>query len=264
MPVYHDLTSAQKKFVQKLLLKKYRGQEGKFIVEGPHLVGEALDSSWRVDDIIMAPSFGSNPHAPKILKRAASKRVRIMETSDSFFRKISDTVASQGIVAVVRESVSGVGDFWLRNEGDAVLVALDGITDPGNVGTIIRSCDWFGVGAVLLGRGTVELYNPKTLRSTMGSIFHLPIYTDVDLESGLSEAKKSGFRVIAAVSSGGAGLKKQFHSGKMLIVFGNEAHGIRPALQEMADEEVTIPRFGRAESLNVAVSAGIILSSVRM
>lgn len=264
MAVQHDLTSTLKKSLQKLLLKKYREQEGKFIVEGPHLVEEVLTSSWVVDVVIATPLFRSNPHAPEILKRAANQGVKIAETSDAFFKKITDTVTSQGIAAVVRASKSNVRDIWREDARDAIVAALDGINDPGNVGTIIRTCDWFGVDAVLLGKGTADLFNPKTLRATMGSMFHLPIYFDVDLMAEISSAKKTGFRVVAAVSSGGKGLGKKLVSRKNLIILGNEAHGIHQSLQQMADDEVTIPRFGSAESLNVAISAGIILSWLRM
>jgi TrmH family RNA methyltransferase len=264
MTDYPNLTPVQNKSIQKLLVKKYREREEKFLIEGPHLVEEALKSSWKVEEILVTSSFISNPHARNILKTAEINKTKILKVSESVISKVSDTVTSQGIVAVVIESRLRLQDLWRQRSRDALVVALDGITDPGNVGTIIRSCDWFGVDAVLLGQGTVELYNPKTLRSTMGSIFHIPIFTDVDLDAEIPAARKYGYTLLAATSGGGTPVDKNRVSQKSLVVFGNEARGIRGSLLEMVDDQITIPRFGKAESLNVGTSVGIILGWFRI
>ena len=263
MTSFPDLTLREKKFLQKLLLKKYREQEGKFLIEGPHLVEDALDSSWIVDFILLTPAFLKNSHAQNILKSARTKKIRVVQTTESFFKKIVDTVTSQEIVAVVRENRYSPKEFWQRNVHDSFIVALDAVTDPGNLGTIIRAGDWFNMNGILLGRGTVDLYNPKTLRSAMGSVFHLPVIADVDLEAEIVLAKKSGFTVLAAVAAEGKTPDKKVLSQKSIVIFGNEAHGIHASLLKMADIQITIPRFGKAESLNVGISAGIIMGWMR-
>ena len=145
----------------------------------------------------------------------------------------------------------------------SLVVALDRVSDPGNVGTIIRTCDWFGADAVVLDRDTVEFTNPKLTRSTMGSMFHLPVYSDVDLPDIIAKAKKKGFTVYATTLAESKSIPTKF-AGKSIIILGSEAHGVRPELLRQADELLSIPKFGKAESLNVAISCGVILGSWRL
>jgi TrmH family RNA methyltransferase len=264
MTDYPELTQAQKKSFQKLLTKKYRDREKKFLVEGPHVVEEALNSTWRVDQIIMTPAFRSNPHARGILKTAKAKNVKISQLSEAVMVKMSDTVTTQGVVAVVAQQTRDVREFLHQTRKSVLVVALDRIADPGNLGTIIRTCDWFGVDAVMLSKESAELFNSKTLRSTMGSIFHLPIFLDVALETELTSAKRSGYSILATTSSGGTGFDKTMVQKKSVVLFGNEAHGVSSALLRIADYQITIPGFGKAESLNVGISCGIVLGYFRV
>ena len=145
---------------------------------------------------------------------------------------------------------------------NSVVVALDIIGDPGNLGSIIRSADWFGVQAVLLGRQSVDLYNPKVVRSTMGSIFHLPIVQDLDLLAALSHARELGYTIYGADTEGETHFDKVRFAQRSVIVLGNEAWGLSDAVRKLTDVRVAIRRYGSAESLNVGVACGILLSGL--
>jgi TrmH family RNA methyltransferase len=155
-----------------------------------------------------------------------------------------------------------VNSLIARREPAGILVAVDSLSDPGNLGTIIRTCDWFGVDGVLIGRNSVDLYNPKVVRASMGGVFHLRIVDDVDLLSTLSQAKNSGFAVYVTDAGGEAHFDRTNYSRKSVIVFGNEAWGISDQIRSLADVRVAIRRYGAAESLNVAVASGIVLSHI--
>jgi RNA methyltransferase, TrmH family len=257
MKTHTKLTRRQLKDIQKLTQKKYRQKERKFLVEGVHLVEEALKSDWAVEAIIQSDGFEDRK------LRAESKEVPVFTISDMEMQKLTDTVTSQGVVAIVKMKEYALQDFWRKLSKRSIIVVLDDVADPGNVGTILRTCDWFGVDAVLLNKDSVELYNPKVLRSTMGAIFHLPILIDFDSRFIIQDGKKAGFKVVSTVLEGGKSLNRFPFPEQSIIVFGNEAHGVSKEIQHLADEKLTIPKFGRAESLNVAISCGIILNSAR-
>ncbi len=254
------LSQAEGKSLQKLLQKKFRSSTSLFIVETPHLVAEALSSDWQVERIVITDSFTENSHAAEIFSAAVRHGVGVRTARESFVQQFTATVTSPGIFAVVRQK-----EFeWPGSKAfHGCSVALDGVADPGNVGTIIRTADWFGADAVVLGKGCAELYNPKVLRATMGSIFHLPVVDDADLAAVARRFREEGGTVVAAVPAGGVSMKNARVRGKSLLLFGNEAAGIREDLRPCIDSEITIPRYGKAESLNVAISCGIILSVLR-
>jgi TrmH family RNA methyltransferase len=127
---------------------------------------------------------------------------------------------------------------------------------------MIRTCDWFGLGGVLLGRNSVELYNPKVVRATMGGVFHLRVADDVDLLSAVTKAKEAGYSVYVADTSGEVHIDRVRFAEKTMVVFGNEAWGVSDRLKECADVRVAIRRYGAAESLNVAVACGIFLAGI--
>ena len=164
-------------------------------------------------------------------------------------------------MAVVEQHKKPVSAEVLREA--VFIVALDEVGDPGNLGTILRTCDWFGVDAVLLSKGCVSLYNEKVVRSTSGSIFHLPIYEDVDLIKTLPELKNNGYTVIATGMDGEL-LTQTLLPNKTVLVLGNEAHGVSDAVKKISDHQVSIPRFGNAESLNVGVACAVFLSQWRL
>ncbi len=263
MKKYPDLTSGEKKSLRKLLMKKVRDKEGRFLVEGPRVVEEALHSTWKVSKIIFTNQFLSNPHSQRIITAARARKVHIVQAPADTLKAISDAVTSQGVAAVVERASGWSQSFWPDRPKSSLIIALDHVSDPGNLGTIIRTCDWFGVDAILLGQGTAELFNPKTLRSTMGSLFHLTVYADVNLAFELVNAKTAGYSIIATSSTGGNSLYDMPALDRVVLLFGNEARGISQNLLGIADHMLTIPRFGKAESLNVGISCGVILSWMR-
>lgn len=175
---------------------------------------------------------------------------------------VSDTVHTQGILAVLRQRHPSLDQVFQPGAAESVLTALDAVADPGNVGTIIRTCDWFGVHGVLLGRQSVDLYNPKVVRSTMGSLFHLPVIVNVDLPAALSTAREQGYRIYVADPGGETHFDRIRYDRKSVLVFGNEAWGVTDAVKGLADVRVSIRKYGAAESLNVGIACGIMLSTL--
>jgi RNA methyltransferase, TrmH family len=173
---------------------------------------------------------------------------------------ISDTVNSQGIVVAARWNDIKPDIFLPAKK--AVIIAIDRVADPGNIGTIIRTAAWFGVTGVMLGDGCADLLNPKTVRSTMGAIFQIPICRNVKLPEELPKLKMQGYKIAAATLGGSPEWRNWGAAEKSILVLGSEAHGISREVLAISDIQVTIPRRGIGESLNVAVSAGILLSAL--
>lgn len=250
--------------IRKLTQKKFRLLNGQFLVEGKHLVEEAVNSTWSVVELLATEQFLADSASRKLVSRAEEKNIPVHRVSESEVEKLSDAVTPQGVVAVVAVDGGEMRDFWNATASNGMIVGLDGVTDPGNVGTMIRTCDWFGVSACCLGAGSVDLYNPKVLRSTMGGVFHLPVVQDVNLVETALEAKRRGFRIFGTAMDGGSRPTPEMFSGKSLLIFGSESHGVSRELERIVDQTITISRFGRSESLNVAVACGIILAMARI
>ncbi len=255
------LTNADRKLYRSLSVKKYRDDHGLFLVEGRRSVLEALASDFEIRTVIMTPSFLNDEDARPLKAAIRKRRVKTEELSGKEFSGIMDTVHAQGVGAIVEVRKTSVLGIVAKDRPGAVLVALDAVADPGNVGTIIRTCDWFGVDGVLLGEGCVDLYSPKVVRGTMGSIFHLPVAEGVNLEKAIPLSQNSGFRAYVTDASGQS--QRGSDPGKALIVFGNEAHGISQGVRALADGTITIPRYGQAESLNVSIACGVVLSDMK-
>jgi TrmH family RNA methyltransferase len=252
------------KSYQKLLLRKYREQEGKFIIEGAHLIDEAISSGREIENILITNDFAEREDAPQILHRARKKNISVVVVPAQTMDKLTDAVTSQGAVAVLRHEELPLAKFWKKGRSSSLVILLDAIADPGNLGTIIRTADWFGADAVFIAAGTVDLYNPKVLRATMGSLFHLPVYAGEKVDDLVSAARAHGYSVIVTTSRDGVSPSKQLFAGKSMLVFGNEANGLSDSVIRSADVRLTIPRSGRAESLNVAMSVAVLLGYARL
>lgn len=184
--------------------------------------------------------------------------IPIWHASDHQIRQLSDTVTPQGIIAVCRQLSHG-----LDSVPDARLVVICAqVRDPGNAGTVIRCADAFGADAVILTQGSVELHNPKTVRSTVGSMFHLPVITGISLADAVAFCKDRGLQVLAA-DSGGAELDLLAAEGKLSVptawIMGNEAWGLPAEDAQLADQVVSVPMWGAAESLNLSSAAAVCL-----
>ena len=263
MPTIQTITSRHLASLQKLLQKKHRDQERKFLIEGPHLVEEALEAGCDLESVVLRTASLQLAKLQTMLDRIRKSQTPIFVAGAREFKKISETVNSQGIVGVVKMQNVDPSNRWSNLPERAVVVALNNTSDPGNVGTIIRTCAWFGVSALLLDRGSVDIYNAKIVRSAMGALFHLNIFPNCDLATDIAEAKKEKFIVYATAVDGDVILHRHDFPRRTLVVFGNEARGVDPLVGLLADRSVAIQKFGNGESLNVAVCCGIILHAVR-
>ena len=244
--------SAKLKLVRKLSMKKYRDEFKLFVAEGLRLCEPALNCA----------EFEFGFYTENFLKTARQvdliakleKVTRLEKISESDFAKISDTEKPQGLLLVVRQRLSTPQEILSKN----ILVVLDGVKDPGNVGTILRTAEAFGCGIILL-EGAADIFNPKVVRSSMGAIFTMTA-SKMSRENFLSLMKLNDFEITAAVLDDAA--EKYFchdFTKKSAIVFGNEAEGVSAEIFNAA-QKIFIPMSGAAESLNVATAAAIIIS----
>lgn len=249
------ISQKELKYYSSLLVKKFRTQESKFLVEGLKIVEEGLASSFVCEAVFATPEFMES--FPKLINKIRSKTKNIIQLKSLEFQRISDTRSPQGIAAVFKKLLP---QKRLDELKDNLLVFLDNISDPGNVGTILRTCDWFGIKDVLISNHSVEYLNPKVIRASMGSVFHLNVYEDVVLED-LKNLKKKGYKIICTDLAGND-FKKYKIQNASIISFSNESSGPSGILKELADDFITILPKGKAESLNVSSAAAIILSEI--
>jgi TrmH family RNA methyltransferase len=252
--ILNDLKALQK--------KKTREETGLFVVEGQRLTSEAASSDFEIVGVYHTREFADSPEGDALLQRMKKKTRTIVEASGRELSAASDTVTAPGILAVLRQRRSDTGRILRNGAGASVLVGFDSVSDPGNLGSMIRTCDWFGVNGILHGSSCVELYNPKVVRATMGGLFHVPVAEEVDLLPALSAARAAGFTMYAADSAGEAHFDRVSYANRSVIVFGNEAWGLSDQVKQLADVRVSIRRYGAAESLNVGVACGIVLSAL--
>ncbi|MBI2429658.1 MAG: RNA methyltransferase [Ignavibacteriales bacterium] len=247
--------------IKKLHQKKYREEMGLYIVEGRKSIDEALDAGVEIKSVVYDEKKVNDA---AFLSRLRKSVKDLISAKPKEIESLSDAVTSQGLIAVLPIGTSsGALDKVLKRES-ALVVTLDGIKDPGNLGTIIRTCDWFGVDALLIGKNSVDLYNPKVVRATMGSMFHFPVFNEIDLVNISTQSHKEGFSIYSAELSGSDDVRKTEFSKKSLIVIGSESHGVSEEISRLADKKISIPKFGQAESLNAAMACGIILSHIKL
>jgi RNA methyltransferase, TrmH family len=195
---------------------------------------------------------------PKILEKIAHNKAKVDAVPEKSFNKLIETESSQGIVGVVSMPDSNTG----KNPG-RIVIALDRINDPGNLGTIIRTAYWFNSGTILLSENSADVYNPKVLRSSQGAIFHTNVIEDVNLPDKLAKLKADEYNIYLFTLDAKTNLDeitKSKKSGKSVIVFGSESHGISSELLSGDFEKVKIRGYSECESLNVAISCGIALN----
>lgn len=249
------ISNNELKYFSSLLIKKFRDKEKKFLVEGLKTVEEGLNSSYKCDAVFVTPAFiDSFPEVISILKK---KTVRIGELKSLDFQKVSGTRSPQGIAAVFNKNYP---QKKINDLNEKIIVLIDNISDPGNLGTILRTCDWFGVYNVFLTDQSVEYLNPKVIRASMGSVFHLNIYDKI-FENDLFSLKNKNYQIICSDIKGKNILNYKFEK-KSIITFSNESSGPSEMVKNLTDEYITIPGKGRAESLNVSSAAAIILSKL--
>jgi len=239
------ITKNQVKYIQSLGQKKSRDIENRFIAEGPKLVNELLkaENCSIVQLFALKGWIDENP--------GAGKHTEVVEISDAELEKISQLTTPNQVLAVV-EKIQWKDDLQIKGN---ISLALDSIQDPGNMGTIIRLADWFGIRNIFCTTDCADVYSPKVVQASMGSISRARVeYTDI-----LSLIKNNEVRTYAAVLDGGD-ITKMEKINEGIIVIGNESKGINAEMLKLANVQITIPGKGKAESLNAAVATGIILS----
>lgn len=251
MEVIQSLENSTIKEVKKLKEKKYRVKQNQFLIEGFRFVTEALNSDFIVKSIFIDEKQKKRWDSFNI-EKILNKHVKVYWTNTSIIKSICDTENPQGIAAVVEGKASEL----ICKEGFYVLV--DKVQDPGNLGTIIRTAHASGALGVILTKGTVDVYNEKTLRSTMGSVFKIPIIEDKDFDV-INNLKSKGFKLVVSSLETNNNFYDIDLTDKVIISVGNEGNGVSKEIYNMNDELVKIPMPGNAESLNVAVAASIMM-----
>lgn len=231
---------------------KTRNEAGLFVVEGVRMAMELPKD--RTECLYVSESFLKNPENRRILEEFPGYET----VTDAVFSAMSDTQTPQGVLALVKQYEYSLSDL-LGEGGPAQLMVLENLQDPGNLGTIIRAGEGAGITGVIMSRDTVDIYNPKVIRSTMGSVFRVPFfYTDNIMETA-RELKKKGIRLFAAHLNGRNNYEEEDYTGNTGFLIGNEGNGLTDELSGLADTWVKIPMAGKVESLNAAIAASVLM-----
>ena len=266
------------KHIKKLKDKKYRDLNNEYIIEGIKIIEEAINEKANIKQVVICDDCEKTSNISKELMYEIA-RYECIYVTKKIFDSLTDVSNPQGILAIVEKNavkskISNIKDseksetigveekeIISENEIDYkqdIIVALDDIQDPGNLGTILRTVDSIGINQILVSKGTADSYNPKVVRSTMGAIFRVKIIECEDLENTLKEIQKHNFEIVVTSLQ----TKNSIYDidyKKKVIVIGNESNGVEPRIQKIADKKVKIPMLGKTESLNASVATGIIL-----
>jgi TrmH family RNA methyltransferase len=252
-------SNQQMKQLTALLKKSKERKENKaFVVEGTKMVAEA-PKAW-LKAVYVAESYeASGDHAELLreLSTAAKGHYKYELVSDSVFKSVSDTQTPQGIMAIVQMPEYELSDLL---KGDKThLLILESIQDPGNLGTMVRTGEGAGITGVIMNKTTVDLFNPKTIRSTMGSIYRMPFYVAEELGETLAVLHEAGVKLYAAHLKGEHSYDEENYTGACGFLIGNEGNGLSDEIANLADTYIKIPMEGQVESLNAAISATLLM-----
>lgn len=231
---------------KKLHQRKFRHKEERFLIEGYHLLEEAWKSGWPIKEIILL-------HGATLPD--AYQTYPVTEVNETVFKQITQTESPQGIIAVMQMKESKT------ITGPRILM-IDAVQDPGNLGNMIRTADAAGYNAIVLGDGTVDVYNDKVIRATQGSIFHIP-FLAANLSNLIKDLRTNDFQIITSALKKSVSYSSIQVPDKTALIVGNEGAGVDDHLIALADRNVHIPIYGGAESLNVNVAAGILMYHFR-
>ncbi|TYR82203.1 RNA methyltransferase [Priestia megaterium] len=246
-----SVKNPQVKQWKKLHEKKERDRQGVFIVEGFHLVEEALKTKSRIKELVVADSI-------QIPSHWNVDDVSITIVNEAIMKVISDTETPQGVAAVCYQTQQED----IMNTATRILL-LDAIQDPGNLGTIIRTADAAGLDAIVVGDGSVDVYNSKVIRSTQGAIFHVPILKKSELLDIIALLKERGISIYGTSLKNGEVFTNVQPSSSFALVVGNEGNGVSERVLAETNQNLYIPIYGKSESLNVAIASGILLYYLR-
>ena len=242
------ITKNQIKFLRSLSQKKYRIQSQKFLVEGKRIVKELIQSSALIDQIYVSEDF--------IIKNADfilfDSNITYEIIPNDVISKIKTTDSSQEVFAI--SFINNSLDIQIQTP----ILVLDDISDPGNLGTLLRSASWYGINNVLVSSKSVDIYNPKVVRSAMGAHFHITNLHQLSEEKIRSILNDESINIIAATLNGSS--HKNFDpSNNWALILGNEAHGVTESMLNIANDQVSIPKLGNMESLNVGVAGSVLI-----
>jgi TrmH family RNA methyltransferase len=242
------LSKSNISLLQSLQHKKFRREHGLFLVEGYKSVTEFVNSAYQIEAVYHTAAI-----APKMLK--LSQKTNSVEISSAVIEKISALKTPADIIAVVKVPQWPVLNSTTLNKKFSIV--LDAIQDPGNMGTIIRTADWFGIENIICSEDCVEVYNPKVVQATMGSLSRINVHY-VDLPSVLTASKLPVYGALLD----GENIYSTYFGAEGLIVMGNEGNGLSDKVKQLVNKAITIPRGGKAESLNVAIATAIFCSEI--
>ncbi|MBL7222520.1 MAG: RNA methyltransferase [Candidatus Brocadiae bacterium] len=251
-------TNPRLKQARKLHARRHRQQLGLFLAEGPRVVEAALDAGAPLDEVFCAATFLAR--GGTLAQRLVQSPVPVWRVPDRMLAALAETEHPQGVVAVARIPA----DAELPSAGAGLLaVALDGVSDPGNVGTVLRVARGAGADLVILGAGSCDPLNAKAVRASAGSVFAVPVRRTDSLATDLAALQSSGARIVCAAARAATVCWRADLTAPVVVVVGSEAHGVSAGVAAMADEAVAIPMPGGGESLNAGMAAAIVLYEVR-
>lgn len=241
------------KHIRKLKDKKYRDESNEYVVEGVKLVEEAVKENAKIKQIIVCEDTTRTYEIPTHIMLEIAK-YECISVSDKIFNIITQVTNPQGIMAIIEKNAQDAQIDYTQD----IIVVLDDVQDPGNLGTILRTVDSIGLNQIIVSKGTADAFNSKVVRSTMGAIFRIKIIEVEDLAQAIKEMRKHHFKLmVTSLQTENSIYDIDFN--KKIIVIGNEANGVSKEIQDMADEKAKIPMLGRTESLNASVAAGVVM-----
>lgn len=241
------------KHIKKLKDKKHRDESNEYIIEGVKLIEEAVKENARIKKIIVCEDTTRTYEIPTHIMYEIAKYECVYVTN-KVFASITQVTNPQGIMAIIEKGDTNVQIDYTQD----IIVALDDVQDPGNLGTILRTVDSIGLNQIIVSKGTADAFNSKVVRSTMGAIFRVKIIEVENLPQAIKEMRRHHFKLmVTSLQTENSIYDIQFN--KKIIVIGNESNGVSKGIQEMADEKAKIPMLGKTESLNASVAAGVVM-----
>lgn len=241
------------KHIKKMKDKKYRDESNEYIVEGVKLIEEAVQEKAKIKKIIVCEDTTRTYEIPTQVMLEIAKYECVYVT-DKIFSSITQVTNPQGVMAIIEKNSENQQIDYSQD----IIVALDNVQDPGNLGTILRTVDSIGLKQLIVSKDTVDAFNSKVVRSTMGAIFRVKIIEVENLAQSIKEMRKHHFKLmVTSLQTENSIYDIEFN--KKIIVIGNESNGVSKEIQDMADEKAKIPMLGRTESLNASVAAGVVM-----
>lgn len=256
MLVINSQENQHVKEVRSLSTKKQRDAKGLFVIEGVRAVRDAFEAGAEIEKLFLSEKVLHGGELGETIMARLTTDEHSYLLREELFSKISGTETPQGVLAVVRQPKI---DLTQVMQDASFVIVLENVQDPGNLGTIVRTADAVGADLVLLTNGCVDIYNAKVVRSTMASLFHIPVARIESVIQAATDLHQSGFRLIATKGEGATPYTEADFEGKVAFLLGNEGNGLTEESIACADVCVSIPMPGRAESLNVAIAAGVLM-----